>query len=370
METSLFDYHLPAERIAQTPAERRDQSRLLVYHRGSQRLSHHLFCELPDLLPARTTLYRNNATVLKARIRTTRPGGGGLEILLLHPAAQTTTAKGEEWYALLKPGKKLPVGSVTPIGDGLADLHILAKEADGQCRVRFDLHQHASVTELADALGEMPLPPYIRRGKDIPEATSALDRERYQTVFADPRRKVAAAAPTAGLHFTPELLEAVAGRGHRFMDLTLHVGLGTFKPVTAENIEEHPIHRERYEIPPATLQAVENPGTGTRLAIGTTSLRTLEDYQKRRAEGMPAPAEGAAFSAEADIFIYPPYTFRGADALLTNFHLPRSTLLALVSAFLSPGSTDGIKRLKSIYATAIEEQYRFYSYGDAMLILE
>ncbi len=207
----------------------------------------------------------------------------------------------------------------------------------------------------------MPLPPYITGHEN--DTARAIDRERYQTVYADRGHQVAAAAPTAGLHFTPELLDQVSRQGVSFADLTLHVGLGTFRPIMTDTIEQHAIHREVYEIPVATQRAVFAP-PGRRIAVGTTSVRTLEDFAAHHA----APWTSDVMR-EADIFIYPPRTFRAVDALITNFHQPRSTLLCLVSAFLTPGSTDGIAWLKEIYAEAIAREYRFFSYGDAMLIL-
>ena len=207
----------------------------------------------------------------------------------------------------------------------------------------------------------MPLPPYIT-GHDN-DAARAVDRERYQTVYADRSHQVAAAAPTAGLHFTPELLAGIAAQGVNFADLTLHVGLGTFRPIVTDLVEDHAIHREVYEMPSATQQALF-AATGRRIAVGTTSVRSIEDYLATHTAPM-----GRDFFGEAGIFIYPPRGFRGVDALITNFHQPRSTLLCLVSAFLTPGSTDGVAWLKEIYADAVAREYRFFSYGDAMLIL-
>jgi len=235
-----------------------------------------------------------------------------------------------------------------------------------------------AVTEL---LGDTPLPPYIRREGSESMGEKLRDTQSYQTVYADPAKKIAAAAPTAGLHFTPEVLAALAARGVPMFDLALRVGLDTFRPISVERIEEHVIHREWYEIPPATRAALVTPG-GPRLAVGTTTLRALEDYHVkvgtplRGVYDSPGGRLGDAslptsqpWLAEADIFIYPPRTLAGADILLTNFHLPRSTLLCLVSAFLTPGSLDGIAWLKEIYADAGARGYRFYSFGDAMLIL-
>jgi S-adenosylmethionine:tRNA ribosyltransferase-isomerase len=266
------------------------------------------------------------------------------------------------------------------------------KTDDGLARVSFETVD-GDILAIANRVGEMPLPPYIT-GHDS-EESHRIDRERYQTVYADRGHQVAAAAPTAGLHFTPELLARVSAQGVACADLTLHVGLGTFRPITSDTIEGHAIHREVYEIPVPTQRVLLSP-TGRRIAVGTTSVRSIEDWMARRPDchrevpqprdrGDPAswisssaraggpPRNDAqkfkAWMAEAAIYIYPPRTFRGVDALITNFHQPRSTLLCLVSAFLTPGSTDGIAWLKEIYAEAVAREYRFFSYGDAMLIL-
>ena len=222
-----------------------------------------------------------------------------------------------------------------------------------------------SIVDVANRLGDVPLPPYIERAD--PAAARPRDIERYQTVYADRARQVAVAAPTAGLHFTPELLATLAAQGVGAAEVTLHVGLGTFKPIDASNVEDHAIHRELYELPVATQRALfpaTRSATGRRIAVGTTTVRSVEDFLSKHT----APLDHPHF-AEAGIFIYPPRTFAGVDALITNFHQPRSTLLCLVSSFLTPGSTDGIDWLKEIYAEAIAREYRFLSYGDAMLIL-
>ncbi len=232
---------------------------------------------------------------------------------------------------------------------------------------RFDTAGVGGLLAVTERLGEMPLPPYIRRVGAENAAEKLRDMESYQTVYADPAKKIAAAAPTAGLHFTPAVLAALAARGVATYDLALRVGLGTFRPIVAERVETHVIHREWYEIPAETRVALAAPG-GPRLAVGTTTLRAIEDYLAKSG-GSGGPALPQPWLAEADIFIYPPREFAGAEMLLTNFHLPRSTLLCLVSAFLTPGATDGIAWLKEIYAEAGARGYRFYSFGDAMLIL-
>jgi S-adenosylmethionine:tRNA ribosyltransferase-isomerase len=354
LSTDLFDYPLPDRLIAQQPADRRDASRLLVVHRREHRIEHRHFRDLPEYLRAGDTLFRNNAAVIPARLHANRPTGGQVECLLLRPAPVPN-----EWWCLLRPGKKLPLGA-TFGREGFFTASVLEKTADGLARVSFDLAD-GDMLEIANRIGEMPLPPYIS-GHDT-DAAKANDRERYQTVYADRARQVAAAAPTAGLHFTPELLAQLSTQGVKFADLTLHVGLGTFRPIATEKIEEHDIHREIYEMPVATQQALFSP-SARRIAVGTTSVRTIEDF--RAHHGAPTQA---TFVGEAGLFIYPPRQFLGVDALITNFHQPRSTLLCLVSAFLQPGSTDGIAWLKEIYAEAVAREYRFFSYGDAMLIL-
>ncbi|HEY0864703.1 MAG TPA: tRNA preQ1(34) S-adenosylmethionine ribosyltransferase-isomerase QueA [Lacunisphaera sp.] len=354
MKTDLFDYPLPDRLIAQQPADRRDASRLLVVHRAEHRIEHRHFRDLPEYLRPGDCLFRNNAAVIPARLHATRPTGGQVECLLLRPAAVAN-----EWWCLVRPGKKLPVGATFGL-DGVFTATVREKTDDGPVRVSFATRD-GDILAVANRIGDMPLPPYIT-GHDN-EAARAIDRERYQTVYADRTHQVAAAAPTAGLHFTPELLAQVAAQGIATADLTLHVGLGTFRPIATEHIEDHPIHREVYEIPAATQQALFQPA-GRRIAVGTTSVRTIEHYLALH----PAPT-GRDFLGEADLFIYPPRTFRGVDALITNFHQPRSTLLCLVSAFLTPGSTDGIAWLKAIYAEAVAREYRFFSYGDAMLIV-
>ena len=354
LSTDLFDYPLPERLIAQQPAQRRDESRLLVVDRAQHTLAHRHFRDLPEYLRSGDTLFRNNAAVIPARLHAVRPTGGHVECLLIRPAAVAG-----EWWCLLRPGKKLPVGATFGL-PGVFTGTVREKTDDGPARVAFEARD-GDILAVANRIGEMPLPPYIAGRENDP--ARAVDRERYQTVYADRDHQVAAAAPTAGLHFTPELIAQIAGQGVSFADVTLHVGLGTFKPITAERIEDHAIHREVYEMPVTTQQALFAP-PGRRIAVGTTSVRSIEDFLSTH----PAPAEHDHFG-EAGIFIYPPRSFRGVDALITNFHQPRSTLLCLVSAFLAPGATDGLAWLKEIYAEAVAREYRFFSYGDAMLIL-
>jgi S-adenosylmethionine:tRNA ribosyltransferase-isomerase len=363
LATDLFDYALPSHLVAQSPALQRDHSRLLVVDRAAHSLAHHTFAELPQFLRSGDILFRNNAAVLPARLHAQRPTGGQVECFLLRPAGEANV-----WRCLVKPGKKLPVGATFAHASGAFRGEIVAKEMDGSALVRFITSEGEPITAVANRLGDVPLPPYIERPDDdapaLHAAQRARDVERYQTVYADRSRQVAVAAPTAGLHFTPELLATLAVAGVRTAEVTLHVGLGTFQPISSAMIEAHAIHRETYELPVATQQALFPPHQGRRVAVGTTTVRTVEDFLATHG----APTDHAHV-AEAGIFIYPPRTFRGVDALITNFHQPRSTLLCLVAAFLSPGSTDGIAWLKEIYAEAIAREYRFFSYGDAMLIL-
>lgn len=365
LSTDLFDYTLPPHLVAQTPTARRDQSRLLVVDRKTRALAHHAFSDLPQFLRAGDTLFRNNAAVLPARLHAQRPTGGQVECFLLRP-----TDGGHTWRCLVKPGRRLVIGATFAEATGAFAGEIVAKELDGSAIVRFTTPDNEPITAIANRLGDVPLPPYIERHDDNSSqhaTTRALDLERYQTVYADRARQVAVAAPTAGLHFTPELLTTLAANGVRSADITLHVGLGTFKPISTATVEEHAIHRELYEIPTATQRALFPPHAGRRVAIGTTTVRTVEDFLAQQTSARADPQ--ATFASEADIFIYPPRDFRGIDALITNFHQPRSTLLCLVAAFLAPGSTDGIAWIRDIYAEAITREYRFFSYGDAMLIL-
>lgn len=362
MNISLFDYHLPLERIAQEPSEQRDASRLMVVDRAKREVSHTLFSEIGRYLPENPRLFRNNAAVLKARLFGQRPSGGRVECLLLQPAEDAQT-----WWCLLKPGKKtLSTGSFGLPGEYQAE--VLQAGSNGNYRVRFLPERDESVTELSERLGILPLPPYIDRTDDDPRR--ANDNERYQTVYADFAKRIAVAAPTAGLHFTPRLIAELEAGGATFHDLTLQIGIGTFHPIQVEKVEDHNIHREWYEIPAPVYAALSNPEAGARIAVGTTSVRSIEDAMRRVArapESCLTPT--GSVQAEADIYIYPPAHFAAVDAMITNFHLPKSTLLCLVSAFLSPGSEDGIQWLKELYAEAIDQKYRFYSYGDAMLIL-
>jgi S-adenosylmethionine:tRNA ribosyltransferase-isomerase len=360
ISTDRLDYRLPAELIAQAPTERRDGSRLLVVDRSTRALSHRTFSELPSLLRAGDIIFRNNASVLPARLRCRRPTGGKVECLLLRKMREGNDT-GEIWQCLVRPGRRLSAGAVFKTEDGALSGEVTASLDDGSVLVRFSTREGESVAEAANRVGDIPLPPYIARSDG---SRREEDRERYQTVYSDRARQVAAAAPTAGLHFTPTLLAQIQSLGVKTADLTLHVGLGTFKPIATDTVEAHQIHGELYEIPDATQRLLFPPLSGRRIAVGTTTVRSVEDFLA----GHDAPL-GHAHLAETAAYIYPPRTFKGVDALITNFHQPRSTLLCLVATFLAPGTYDGIDWLMEIYAEAISHRYRFFSYGDAMLIL-
>jgi S-adenosylmethionine:tRNA ribosyltransferase-isomerase len=352
MLTSELEFDLPADRIAQSPSDRRDGSRLLVYERSNESVTHHHFHELPDLLPLKLSILRNDVSVLKARLPGKRPTGGAVECLLLRPADPPETT----WRCLLKPGGKTAKAGTFGI-DGEYRAQVLESLPSGEYLVRFNLPKDKDAPSLAQRIGSLPLPPYVRR------PASTADEERYQTVYAKDANRTAVAAPTAGLHFTPELLDQLESDGHRIHDLTLSVGLGTFRPIETEHIEDHPMHAEEYFLSPATKSVLRDLSL-KRLAIGTTCVRAIEHYL-----GQEDPSPNEATRSEAQLFIRPPYEFLGIDHLLTNFHLPGSTLLCLVAAFLTPGESDGLKKLKELYSDAISREYRFFSYGDAMLIL-
>jgi S-adenosylmethionine:tRNA ribosyltransferase-isomerase len=313
MDTALLEYELPESLIAQHPAEPRDASRLLVYHRSAGTIEHRTFAELPDALAGELVVV-NDSRVVPARLRLQRESGGSVEVLLVERLGEDGV-----WEGLLRPARRLQPG------ERLGPVRLLERLEDGRWLVELE----------GEPAGEAPLPPYIRAPLDDPS--------RYQTVYA--RAPGSAAAPTAGLHFTPELLELLD-----YERVTLHVGLDTFRPVTSERLDEHVIHGERYSVEPEAWQRITRAERV--LAAGTTSVRVLETVARAR-----------VLEGRTSLFITPGFEFERVDALLTNFHLPRSTLLALVMAFA------GIDETREIYRVAVEEEYRFYSFGDAMLVL-
>ncbi|MBW3534947.1 MAG: tRNA preQ1(34) S-adenosylmethionine ribosyltransferase-isomerase QueA [Gemmatimonadetes bacterium] len=344
---SEYDYDLPEGRIARYPAQRRDESRLLVVPGGGGDLGHMRFRDLPDLVRPGDVLVVNESRVLPVRLLGSKPTGAPSEILLLRPTPRADADDPREWEALVRPGGKLKPGRRVLVADDLAVDVVDSLEGGGRV-VRLDTPLPA--LEAIERHGHVPLPPYLGR-EDEP-----LDRERYQTVYA--RVPGSVAAPTAGLHFTPALLDALEARGVRRVAVTLDVGVGTFRPVDAEDPAEHDMHAERYRVEPEAARAInEARAAGGRCwAVGTTVVRTLETL----ADGRGVVRAGAGSTR---LFIRPPYRFRAVDALVTNFHLPRSTLLMLVAAF------GGYDRVMEAYRVAVREGYRFYSYGDAMALL-
>jgi S-adenosylmethionine:tRNA ribosyltransferase-isomerase len=336
--SDAYGYSLPQDLISQSPSAQRDASRLLVVPRTGD-VQHRRFSDIGHFLRAGDLLVANDARVLRARFHPTRAGGGASEVLLLHPASE-----GDAWEALVRPGRRIRPGDTLSLGPSAA-IAIGDRTPGGGRFVRF---VGLGADEAMERFGILPLPPYITQ----PPADAD---ERYQTVYA--RHAASVAAPTAGLHFTQSLLDALRSAGIEWTTLTLDVGAGTFAPVTARDIREHVMHRERFEIPPSTARDINAARAQGRriIAVGTTSLRAME-----AAAG--DDGQVAAGVRTTDLFIYPPYRFRVVDALITNFHLPRSTLLMLVSAF------GGRERILGAYATAVAERYRFYSFGDAMFV--
>ena len=341
MDVSLFDYDLPSDRIAQEPLAERDASRLLVLDRRTGALEHRVFRDLPEILARGDLLVVNRSRVFPARLLGRREGGGGAEVLLVRDRGDGT------WDSLVRPGRRLKEGARIRVAD---DLAVVVLEASTGVLRRVRLECSGEAREALERAGHVPLPPYIRR-EDRPE-----DRARYQTVYA--RESGSVAAPTAGLHFTPALRARLAERGVGWTELVLHVGPGTFRPVEVDRVEDHTVDAEPFEVPQEAAEAVARTrATGKRIvAVGTTTTRVLEsavDDQGRLGSG----------AGETDLVIVPGFRFRAANALVTNFHLPRSSLLLLVCAFA------GRERLLGAYAEAVREGYRFYSYGDAMLVL-
>jgi len=364
VRTDEFDYELPAEQIAQRPLEARDGSRLLVLDRATGFWSDDRFAALAELLRGEELLVFNNARVIPARLFGKRAGvhaqppsrasrhehlTGVVEVFLTKKLGQDT------WEALVRPGRKLPAGERVVFGQGELEAEILSRGELGLRTVRFASRDNSRPAEHIERLGHVPLPPYIERQDE------STDRERYQTLFA--KQPGAVAAPTAGLHFSENVIGQIRAKGIETCELTLDVGLGTFQPIKSEILESHVMHGEAYEIPEATAKAIANARKAGRavIAIGTTVVRAVEDAARRAAE------EGSRElilpgRAEARLFITPGYGFRIADGLLTNFHLPKSTLLALVCAFA------GRERVLAAYGHAVKAGYRFYSYGDCMLV--
>ena len=341
MKTSDFFYELPEELIAQDPLEDRTASRLLVLDRKTDKLEHKIFSDVINYLNPGDCLVINNTRVIPARLIGEKEGTGGkVEILLLK------RRENDIWESLVKPGKKLRPGARVIFGDGRLKAEILEIAEEGNRLVKF--YYEGIFEEILDSLGEMPLPPYITHKLE--------DKEMYQTVYA--KFDGSAAAPTAGLHFTNELLEKIRQKGIRIASVTLHVGLGTFRPVKVEDVNNHHMHTEWYEVNNEAADIInETKKNGGRvICVGTTSCRTIESVADEN--GLMSAKTG-----ETDIFIYPGYKFKVMDGLITNFHLPESTLVMLVSAFA------GKERILSAYETAVKERYRFFSFGDAMILL-
>ena len=342
MRAEELDYDLPPALIAQEPAATRESARLLAMARGKGEVSHAHVPDLPALLPPSLFVF-NDVRVIPARLRGVKPSGGRFEILLIE--REHEAGDEETWLCMARPLKSLRAGLALAVGT----LSITVGERVGETLLRVTLRAEGGVMAALTRFGELPLPPYITR------AAASHDDERYQTVFA--RAPGAVAAPTAGLHFSEGLLAALDARGHQRAFVTLYVGPGTFMPLSVDDLRDHPMHRERYEIPEATVSAIAEAKRAGRpvVAVGTTVVRTLEASARTHGEVVAGPGD-------TDLCIYPPYSFRVIDGLVTNFHLPRSTLLALVMAFA------GIEPVRAAYREAVRAQYRFFSYGDAMLI--
>ncbi len=339
LKTSDFYYDLPEELIAQTPVEPRDSSRLFVYKRATDEIEHKHFYDIVDYLKKGDVLVVNNTKVYPARIYATTEHGGKVEILLLKRLNLT------DWETLVKPGKKCQIGKTLKVSDELS-FEIMSKTDAGGRVVRFIFN--GIFEDILSKVGEMPLPPYIKE--------KLKDQSRYQTVYC--KEEGSAAAPTAGLHFTPELIEKIKGMGVEFAEVQLNVGLGTFRPVKVDNLEEHKMHIEYYKIDGKNAEIINKAKKEGRriIAVGTTSVRTLESVADEN--GFVKETSG-----DTSIFIYPPYKFKCVDCLITNFHLPESTLIMLVA------SLTGREKILELYKIAVENKYRFFSFGDACLFL-
>ncbi|MCX7918453.1 MAG: tRNA preQ1(34) S-adenosylmethionine ribosyltransferase-isomerase QueA [bacterium] len=348
MLTAEFDYYLPKELIAQFPTEKRGQSRLLVYHRTTGNIEHKLFPDLVEYLNSNDILVVNDSRVIPARLwATDSVSGNQIELLLIH------RIKNDRWIALTRPAKRCQPGIILSIGNGKIQAKIVSKLEGSRREIEF--RYSGDWNQLLSEFGEMPVPPYIKRKSDSVKLKQ-LDKSRYQTVYAKYNGSIA--APTAGLHFSEELIEKIKNKGVKIVAITLHVGPGTFQPVRVKQISEHKMESEYYSV---SKQAAEMINTAKKnqhriVVVGTTATRTLETVADE--QGWIHPGQGWS-----NLFIYPGYKFKIVDALLTNFHLPQSTLLMLVSAFA------GREQILQVYQEAIREKYRFYSYGDAMLII-
>ena len=340
MKVTDFNYNLPEELIAQVPLEKRDESRLMVLDREKKTIEHKVFKDILDYLKPGDCLVRNNTKVIPARLYGVKEEtGANVEFLLLH------RVEGDIWEVMVRPGKKLMPGAKVSFGDGILKAEILEKMDDGNRKVKFEYN--GIFNEILDKIGLMPLPPYIKE--------RLKEKDRYQTVYA--KYEGSAAAPTAGLHFTDELLEKIKEKGVEIANVTLHVGIGTFRPVKVENIEEHDMHSEHYYIKKEDADKINNArkNGGRIIAVGTTSCRVLESISDEN--GIVHETEG-----DTSIFIYPGYKFKCIDCLITNFHLPESTLIMLVSALA------GKDYIMKAYEEAVKEKYKFFSFGDAMFI--
>ena len=341
MKLSEFNYELPEELIAQTPIKKRDESRLMILNRKEQTIEHKKFKDIIEYLKPGDVLVRNNTKVIPARLYGKKETGANVEFLLLN------NIENDIWEAIVRPGNKLHVGTKVIFGDGILEANILEIMPGGTRKVEFKYQ--GIFNEILDKIGLMPLPPYIHE--------TLKEKDRYQTVYA--KYEGSAAAPTAGLHFTPELLQKIEEKGIEIANVTLHVGIGTFRPVKEQTIEEHKMHSEHFYIKQEDVDKINKAKQERRrvIAVGTTSCRVLESIADEKT-GMVKPIED-----DTEIFIYPGYRFKCIDGLITNFHLPESTLLMLVSALA------GKEYIMKAYKEAVKEKYRFFSFGDAMFII-